>query len=71
MVLSYQEMASEFLAVMHWDEAARVAYAKALRSYQRAGAPSVPMNAVNYRSQFAKQNRPARRVPTKAMTGDA
>lgn len=34
---------SEILAVMAWDEDAAKAYRKALKSYERAGRPTVPI----------------------------
>lgn len=42
----------EVLCVLGWSEDARQAYVKALRSYNRAGRPPVPLGVFDYRKKY-------------------
>lgn len=48
---------AETLCVLSWSDEARAAYAKALRSWRRAGSPPVPLGATNYRAEFFASRR--------------
>ncbi|TXN07933.1 hypothetical protein FV222_01460 [Methylobacterium sp. WL103] len=56
-----QQVTAEFAAVLSWSEEARVAYAKALASYRRAGSPGVPLGALDYQETYRKERRKRRR----------
>lgn len=59
--LSTRDVLSEINAVLAWSEEARIAYAKAVVSYRRAGSPGVPLGAIDYQETYRKERRKRRR----------
>lgn len=60
-LLSSKDIVAELLCVLHWSEEARRTYVKAMRSYQRAGSPPIPMDSVNYQIAYRKEQQRRRR----------
>lgn len=56
------ESFSEILAVMTWDEDAARAYRKALKSYERAGRPTVPIldEKGNFKARWRRMSKEQR-----------
>lgn len=50
----------EMLCVLSWSEEARLAFAKGLCSYNKAGRPGIPLGASNYQATFRKLKRKER-----------
>lgn len=54
------DSATEMLCALKWDAAAAEAFRKALRSWERAGRPGMPLGASDFKSRWRRMT-PAER----------